>query len=63
MVFVKCILKKRIVKKDMGNLMCKLKTHTTLGYIVSLILLNLGHVFCFCIVSCMCQLEEEGSPH
>ena len=28
-----------------------LKIYTTLGYIVSLILLNLGHVFCFRIVS------------
>ena len=39
-----------------------LKIYTTLGYIVSLILLNLGHVFRFRIVSRMCQLEEEGSP-
>ena len=29
----------------------KLKIYTTLGYIVSLILLNLGHVFRFHIVS------------
>ena len=29
--------------------------YTTLGYIVSQILLNLGHVFRFRIVSCMCQ--------
>ena len=32
----------------------KLKIYTTLGYIVSLILLNLGHVFRFRIVSRMC---------
>ena len=31
-----------------------MKIYTTLGYIVSLILLNLGHVFCFRIVSRMC---------
>ena len=31
-----------------------LKIYTTLGYIVSLILLNLGHVFRFRIVSRMC---------
>ena len=31
-----------------------MKIYTTLGYIVSLILLNLGHVFRFCIVSRMC---------
>ena len=37
-----------------------LKIYTTLGYIVSLILLNLGHVFRFRIVSHMYQLEEEG---
>ena len=39
-----------------------LKIYTTLGYIFSLILLNLGHVFRFSIVSPMYQLEEEGSP-
>ena len=31
-----------------------LKIYTTLGYIVSLILLNLGYVFRFRIVSRMC---------
>ena len=40
----------------------KLKIRTTLGYIVSLILLNVGHVFHFRFVSRMCQLDEEGSP-
>ena len=39
-----------------------LKKYTTLGYIVSLILLNFRHVFRFRIVSRICQLEEEGSP-
>ena len=38
-----------------------LKIYTTLGYIVSLILLNLRHVFRFRIISRMCQFEE-GSP-
>ena len=33
----------------------KLKIYTTLGCIVSLILLNLGHVFRYRIVSRMCQ--------
>ena len=39
-----------------------MKIYTTLGYIVSRILLNLGRVFRFRIVSRMCQLEKEGSP-
>ena len=39
-----------------------LKMYTIFGYIVSLILLNLGHVFRFRIFSRMCELEEEGSP-
>ena len=34
-----------------------LKIYTTLGYIVSLILLNLGHVFRFRIVSRKCHLR------
>ena len=34
-----------------------LKIYTTLGYIVSLILLNLGHVFRFRIVSRMCSAD------
>ena len=38
-----------------------LKIYTTLGYIVSLIPLNLEHVFRFRIVNRMCQLKEEGS--
>ena len=37
-----------------------LKIYTTLGYIVSLILLNLGHMFRFRIVSRMCQLGRKG---
>ena len=36
-----------------------LKIYTTLGYIVSLILLNLGHVFRFRIVSRMCEFGRR----
>ena len=36
-----------------------LKIYTTLGYIVSLILLNLGHVFRFRIVSLMCEFGRR----
>ena len=38
---------------DTANRFKILKIYTTLGYIVSLILLNLGHVFRFRIVSRM----------
>ena len=37
-----------------------LKIYTTLGYIVSLILLNLGHVFRFRIISRMCLIRCES---
>ena len=50
------------------NVVENLKIYTTLGYIVSLILLNLGHVFRFRIVSRMCSThsaddaEQDVSP-
>ena len=37
----------------------ELKIYTTLGYIVSLILLNLGHVFRFRIVSWRCEIQKD----
>ena len=47
---------------SLSSITINLKIYTTVDYIVSLILLSLGHVFRFHIVSRMCQLEGEGLP-
>ena len=55
---------KKKMKVKSWEFISLLKTYTTLGYIVSLILLNLGHVFRFRIVNRakakhVCQVQED----